>query len=147
MPKQVHTKNILGRFSKMVVLVFVLVAAIVAGGYFVWNWIQENQRVLLTPPPNLAIKTYSLGGKVVSVNSSSIIYKAALVFQTDKGNVVEFQNRTALIGLDTKIEKRTGLNIQVFKLSDIKSDMRVNVYYSSNPFESKELKADRIEVE
>lgn len=42
MPKQVHTKNILGRFSKMVILVFVLVAVVVVGGYLGWEYLKSR---------------------------------------------------------------------------------------------------------
>jgi len=131
---------------------------LIGGGIWIWKSkieISKDGKVLVTPPANVKVNTYSLGGQVVSINDveNRIVFNAYIFYKdkNEEGIKPEQELRSAIITEDTKFSKMTQNNKEGIKVvdanrGDLRVGMNIVVYSHKNPTTNYEVVASRVEI-
>lgn len=134
------------------------IVLLVAGGIWIWKGgleFQKDGKVLVTPPADVKIGTYSLAGQIVSIDKDAgrIVFNAYVFYKDkDTGEIKPEQElRSAVITADTKFTKMTqsdkeGIRVVGAVLDDFSVGANINVYYSKDPTAKYETTADKVEI-
>ena len=113
----------------------ILLVAGVAVWFVVFKYPTKTVRKEL-PTPAIAIKEYSLSGKVTAINGNVITLNVGRVFVGDDGNYVAYEDKKVTVSDKTVISKVTNMDGKITIQPGVINDFRVGsdivVYSDSN---------------
>ena len=140
----------LGNFKRLLIALGLLVVLIViAIGYILSRANHSIQQNKIFANPDLDVKTYSLNGKLIKIENNIMELQVGQVITTKAGNEIEYKTFYAGIPPDMEVVKRNPeqpSNFVTAPFSEIKPGINITVYSSSNPYESNQFTAGRVEI-
>lgn len=104
----------------------VVVIAITAGAlYFIKYPVRKE-----LPPPNFAVKEYSLSGKITAINGNVLTLNVGRVYAGSNGNYVAYDDKTMTVGDKTVISKIVIVNGKATVLPGSLKDLSVGIMVS-----------------
>jgi hypothetical protein len=135
--------------QKNIIIVIIVLIILAAGGWFaVWKVKNKPnpQPIAEQIKDNKELKNFSLSGVVTETGVNSFQFYTGIVRKTDTGTRPVFETKTVIVSDKTAIEKQ-GIKEGTLKLSDIVKGAKITVFASTNPFDAKEITADKIQIE
>ncbi|OGM97626.1 MAG: hypothetical protein A2735_03405 [Candidatus Yanofskybacteria bacterium RIFCSPHIGHO2_01_FULL_41_21] len=140
--------------NKKITEIFLIVVVLVGGAVWLWKGdFQSGKKTLVTAPEEIKIDTYSLSGKITSIEKGVglIVISASIFYEDEEGIKPEQESRSVYVTKDTKFTKmvqnaKKEISVVDASIDDLKIDMNINVYSSKNPVTERRIDADRVEI-